>query len=250
MEQPELPETAAPFASNAETILGRSQCSLVCLMAAAQCAWKGMEVCRASDLGAGKIRQELYLSISASSSYRSSKYVSTGTILTNRERRDENSLSGRQERWLVSWKPSVEEQPARLLEKQQDLSLTPAHGACFHSKGVPAWGGIFFSLGNKGVSPHHMKRCWMQLTKKTRYQPDRQGHWKGMLMYPVRRTNSELSETCSCCNTQYKKTHLVIYSYIYAHIHERKRGMCVCVCVCGGVLIPVSYSKSTNKKKA
>lgn len=102
MEQPELPETAAPFASNAETILGRSQCSLVCLMAAAQCAWKGMEVCRASDLGAGKIRQELYLSISASSSYRSSKYVSTGTILTNRERRDENSLSGRQERWLVS----------------------------------------------------------------------------------------------------------------------------------------------------
>lgn len=102
MEQPELPETAAPFASNAETILGRSQYSLVCLMAAAQCAWKGTEVCRASDLGAGKIRLELYLSISAYSPYRSSKHVSTGTILTNTERRDENSLSGRQERCLVS----------------------------------------------------------------------------------------------------------------------------------------------------
>lgn len=71
------------------------------LMSAAQCAWKGTEVCRP---GAGKIRLELYLSLSAHPPYRSWKHVSTGTILTNTERRDEKSLSIRQERWLVSWK--------------------------------------------------------------------------------------------------------------------------------------------------
>lgn len=69
---------------------------------------------------------------------------------------------------------------------------------------------------------------------------------KGMLMYQLRRANSELSENCSCCIIQYKNTHFVIYGYIYIFTYTwKKKGVCVYVLVNSSLLLKIKKQKES-----